>query len=233
MKTAAPRRYVSARRAETAARTREAILQAARTLFVKQGYVATTIEEIAESAGVSKPTVFASVGTKRAIIKHLRDRAIAGDDEPIPLAQRGWFREALDEPDPRRSIRLHARNVVRLHRSAGDLSEILRSGAGADEELRKLWQTAEHERRLDARTFVDTLRKKTSLRTGLDREAAIDIVWVLTSADWFQRLVRARNWTTDRYEKWLAETFQQQLLPPDDRTGRRTRRSERGIRPER
>jgi AcrR family transcriptional regulator len=217
-----PRRYVSAHRAESAARTRETILQAARVLFVKRGYVATTIEDIAERAGVSKPTVFASVGAKRDIIKQLRDQAIAGDDEPIPLAQRGWFREALDEPDARRSIRLHARNVVRLHQNVGDLAEVLRTGAGADDELRKLWQTAEHERRLDAGTFVDALRKKTPLKADLDREAAIDIVWVLTSADWFQRLVRARGWSTTRYEEWMAETFLQQLLPPSKRGVRRT-----------
>ena len=209
------RRYRSPRRQHTAAQTRRAILDAARALFVNQGYVATTIQQIAEAAGVSKPTVFASVGSKRAIIKQLRDLAIAGDEEPVALAQRPWFKEALDEPDPRRSLRLHARNVVRLHQAAADLAEVLRSGAGADQELRELWRTAEHERRIDAGIFVDALLPKGPLKAGLDRESAVDIVWVLTSADAFQRLVRARRWSTRRYEHWLAETFLDQLLPPD------------------
>ena len=212
--TSGTRRYVSTRRAEAAGRTREAILAAARALFVKQGYGATTVEQIADAAGVSKPTVFAAAGNKRDLIKSLRDRAIAGDDEPIPLAQREWFREALDEPDPRQSVRLHARNVVRLHRNAGDLAEVLRTGAGADEELRKLWQTAERERRRDAAAFVDALLGRGALKAGLDRETAVDIVWILTGADSFQRLVRIRRWSMAHYEEWLAETFLQQLLPP-------------------
>jgi AcrR family transcriptional regulator len=95
------------------------IVSAARGLFVDDGYVATTIERIAERAGVSKPTAFASVGNKRALLKAARDLAMAGDDEPVPIAARSWFQEALAEPDPRQSVRLHARNVTRMHRQAG------------------------------------------------------------------------------------------------------------------
>jgi AcrR family transcriptional regulator len=209
------RRYVSPRRQQTAAQTRQAILDAARALFVRQGYVATTIEKIAEAAGVSKPTVFASVGNKRAIIKQLRDLAIVGDEVPVALAERPWFKQALDEPDPRRSLRLHARNIVRLHQSAADLAEVLRSGAGADQELRELWQTAEHERRVDAGTIIDALLRNGPLKAGLDREGAVDILWILASADNFQRLVRARAWSLQRYEHWLAQTLLDQLLPPN------------------
>ena len=209
------RQYRSPRREQTAAQTRQAILVAARALFVNHGYVATTIDQIAEAAGVSKPTVFASVGNKRAIIKQLRDLAIAGDDQPVALAQRPWFTEALDEPDPRRSLRLHARNIVRLHQSGADLAEVLRSGAGADQELRTLWQTAETERRIDAGIIIDALMSNGPLKPGLDRETATDILWILAGADNFQRLVRARRWSTRRYQQWLAQTLLDQLLPPD------------------
>ncbi len=64
---------------DAAARTRQAVLDAARELFAAQGYTATTIEQIARRAGVSKPTVFAAVGSKQAILKQLRDIALAGD----------------------------------------------------------------------------------------------------------------------------------------------------------
>lgn len=208
------RRYRSPRRQQTAAQTRQAILDAARALFLDQGYVATTIEQIAERAGVSKPTVFASVGNKRAILKQLRDLAVVGDEEPVALAQRPWFTQALDEADPRRAIRLHAHNVVQVQQRAADLAEVLRSGAGADPELRELWQTAEAQRRLDAGTIIDALLRKGPLKAGLGRDEAVDIVWVLTSPDNFQRLVRARRWSIQRYQQWLAQTLLDQLLPP-------------------
>src|ERR1700749_1518846 len=105
------RRYVSPVRRDAAARTRQAVLAAARELFIGQGYTATTVEEIAGRAGVSKPPVFAAAGSKQAILKQLRDIALAGDDEPVPVAQRPWYREALAEPDPRRALRLYARNA--------------------------------------------------------------------------------------------------------------------------
>jgi AcrR family transcriptional regulator len=41
------------------------------------------VEQIAARSGVSKPTVFASVGSKRDVIKRLREEAMAGDEEPV------------------------------------------------------------------------------------------------------------------------------------------------------
>lgn len=208
-----PRRYVSPRREEAAAQTRQAVLDAARALFVENGYAVTTVEQIAAAAGVSKPTVFAAVGSKSAIMRRLREVAMAGDEDPVPVAARPWFQKALDEKDPHEAVRLHARTVAELHHRAGDLNEVLRSSAGADTELRELWEVAERERRADATTFVDNLMTKTPLRQGLDRDAAVDVVWVLTSADAFHRLVRMRRWSRKRYDDWLAETFADQLLP--------------------
>ena len=141
------RRYVSPLRDQSARQTRQAVLAAAREMFIAQGYVATTMEQIAERAGVSKPTVFASAGSKRAILKNLHDHALAGDDEPVPVASRPWYQEALADPDPRRSLRLHARNVVRMQQRYADLNEVLQMAAAADDELRQLWQITEDQRR--------------------------------------------------------------------------------------
>jgi hypothetical protein len=113
------------------------------------------------------------VANKRALLRAAQDLAMAGDDEPVPIAKRSWFQEALGEPDPRQSVRLHARNVARMHRQAGGVVEVLHTAAGADEELRTLWRTAEQERRADAAVFIDALRRKGSLRAGLDRDSAI------------------------------------------------------------
>ena len=210
------RRYVSPLRREGAARTRQAVLDAARELFTAQGYMATTVDEIAGRAGVSKPTVFAAAGSKQAILKQLRDIALAGDDEPVPVAQRPWYREALAEPDPRRALRLYARNATAIHCRSADVYEVLRAAAASDKDLHELWRASEDERRGGATIVVDALLQKSRLKTALDRAAAIDIVWVLTSSEIFWRLVRARRWGDVRFESWLGETLCEQLLPPAD-----------------
>lgn len=193
------------------------MLDAARELFVAQGYTATTVDEIAGRAGVSKPTVFAAAGSKQAILKQLRDIAIAGDDEPVPVAQRPWYREALAEPDPRRALRLYARNAAAIHRRSADVHEVLKAAATSDKDLHDLWRVSEDERRGGATIVVDALLEKSRLKAGLDRAAAIDIVWVLTSSDIFLRLVRARRWSDAQYESWLGDTLCEQLLPPAER----------------
>jgi AcrR family transcriptional regulator len=208
------RAYVSPLRREGAARTRQAVLDAARELFTAQGYTATTIDEIAGRANVSKPTVFAAVGSKPTILKQLRDIALAGDDAPIPVAQRPWFQEALSEPDPRRALRLYAAIATAIHDRSADVHEVLRAAATSDKDLRDLWHASEDERRGGATIVVDALLQKSRLKATLDRTAAIDIVWVLTSSDIFLRLVRTRRWSFARYESWLADTLCEQLLPP-------------------
>src|SRR6201993_3925996 len=214
------RPYVSPLRRAGAARTRQAVLDAARELFTAQGYAATTVDEIAGHAGVSKPTVFAAVGSKQAILKHLRDIALAGDDEPVPVAQRPWYREALAEPDPRRALRLHARNATAIHRRSADVHEVLRAAAASDRELHDLWRASEDERHGGATIVVGALIQKSPLKAGLDRAAPIDIVWVLTASDIFWRLVRTRRWSHAQYENWLGDTLCAQLLPPAGRHSR-------------
>jgi AcrR family transcriptional regulator len=207
------RRYVSPLRRDAAARTRQAVLDASRDLFAAQGYTATTVEEIARRAGVSKPTVFAAAGSKQAILKQLRDIALAGDDEPVPVAQRPWYREALDEPDPRRALCLYARNATVIHRRAADVHEVLRAAAASDKGLHGLWRASEDERRGGATIVIDALLQRTPLKPGLDRAAAIDIVWILTAGDIFWRLVRNRRWSHAQYQSWLGDTLCEQLLP--------------------
>ena len=55
-------------RQRQALETRRAIAHAARSLFAERGYAATSVEAVAEKAGVAARTVYASFGTKKAIL---------------------------------------------------------------------------------------------------------------------------------------------------------------------
>ena len=92
------RPYRSPRRDEQARQTRGAVLAGARELFLDPGYHATTIDEIAAAAGVSKPTVFTAVGNKTQLLKVVRDVAMAGDDAAAPVAERPSVERARDAP---------------------------------------------------------------------------------------------------------------------------------------
>lgn len=59
------------------ARTRAAILDAAETVFSRDGYDGARIEELAEAADVSVGTIYTHFDGKRGVYMHLVDRALA------------------------------------------------------------------------------------------------------------------------------------------------------------
>ena len=92
------RRYRAPRRAEQAAATRAAIIDAAGALFVERGFAATTMAAIAERARVTAKSVY-SLADKAHLLLLVVDRAIVGDDVPEALLDRPGVRAMLDGPD--------------------------------------------------------------------------------------------------------------------------------------
>src|SRR5216683_1992409 len=100
------RRYESPRRRQQAAATRKEILEAARRLFEQQGYAGTTMAAIAAGAGVALKTVYVVFETKSGVLRALWNMLLRGDEGDAPVADRDWYREVLEEPDPERKLRL-------------------------------------------------------------------------------------------------------------------------------
>ena len=67
----------------------------------RDGYRPTTIADIAAHAGVSAASVYKGFGSKAAVAKAVFDIALAGDDEPVPVAERPAMQAVRDEPDVR------------------------------------------------------------------------------------------------------------------------------------
>jgi AcrR family transcriptional regulator len=207
------RSYESPLRKAQAATTRRAIIDAAATLFVERGYVATSIEAIAEAAGVSRATVFTSVGGKKALLKKTYDVALVGDDEPIPFPLRPASLAVRAEPDPRRFLVGYTGLVVDINTRLAPIYEAVRGAASADPEVRDVFEAIGTERRIGAgRVVADLVAKGGRMRDGLDEEAAADILWVLVDAGLFHLLFQRRGWTVERFEAWLAESIQRELL---------------------
>ena len=83
-----PRPYRSARREAQASETRTRIVRSARDLFLEKGFPATTIAAIARHAEVAADTVYASFGSKAALLKAVLDVAIGGDEQDLKMLDR-------------------------------------------------------------------------------------------------------------------------------------------------
>jgi len=216
------RPYQSRLRGAQAQSTREAVIAAASRLFSEQGYAATSIEEIAAAAGVSRATVFASVGGKAKLLKTALDVAIVGDDEPVSLPERPRSKAIRSEPDPRKYLALYAELITEMDGRLAAIHEAVRGAAGVDPDARALWESHLAQHRQGAANVIGDLIRKGGLRAGLDPETAADIVWLLGPAA-YHMLVHRRGWSPERFQEWLTETFVSQLLPSET-TGRMTRR---------
>jgi AcrR family transcriptional regulator len=211
----ARRGYTSTLRERQAAATRQAVLDAARELFLAQGYGATTIDQVAARAQVSKPTVFTAVGNKQALLAAVRDVALAGDDLPVAVADRAPYQAVLDEPDPYRAVALMAAHLTGLWRRYAGIREVLRGAASSGEPaLREMWQTSQQQRLTAARSFIAALTGKGPLRDGLDARTAADIAWLHMSPDNYRALTAERGWSEAAYQRWLIGTLTAALLPP-------------------
>ena len=178
----AKRRYNSARRQAQARETRRQILEAARRLFTTLGYAGTTMDALAHEAGVAVETVYATFGSKRAVLARLVDISVLGDDEPTPLLERPNPQRVRMETDQRRQIRLFATDMRAIMERVGLLWGVVRAAAPTDPEIAATLQRMLAARRSNLRAFVQWVERNGPLRAGLSTDEATDTVWSVSSA---------------------------------------------------
>ena len=206
------RDYRSGLRAAQAADTRRLIVSAAARLFVQDGYGATTIEAIAEAAGVSRKTVFTAVGGKVDLLKTALDWAVAGDDAPVAVANRPALRELLALDDPVALMTAWASVMVAIDVRVAGLFVALEVAADGDDAASGLLDESRRQRLAGARTVIKRLAALGALTDAVARADAVDLAWLATDPVLFDRLVRIRGWSVGKFESWLARSLTSQLL---------------------
>jgi AcrR family transcriptional regulator len=212
------RAYRSVLREEQARATRRAIVVAATDLFVESGYVATTIDAVADRAGVSRRTVFVSVGGKAELLRRAWDWAVAGDDEPVPMAQRPAVIEMQREKDSRVALRRWAEMATALSGRVAPLFRPLVAAADADEEAAQLLSVVEGQRLTGARMFVRWVVDHGGLRRGVTLEQAAEICWIQMDPSIYRRLVIERGWSETRFRSYLERVIAAAILPDRSET---------------
>ena len=212
-KTQTKRTYNSSRRKEQALQTKHQIVEAARGLFIERGYAGATIDAIAQNAGVAPETVYATFGSKRAILSRLFEISLVGDDLPIPLLERPGPQAAISETDQHRQIELFADDIYNIISRVAPLFEVMRVAAKTEPEIAEMLENILNARVQGMMAFVRALMKNGPLRAGLTPEKAAETVWALTSAEVFTLLKTNRGWSEQKHKQWLADSLTRLLLP--------------------
>ncbi|MFD6391791.1 TetR/AcrR family transcriptional regulator [Nocardia sp. NPDC060259] len=198
------RRYDSLRRTLQAQATSVEIAQAARRLFVTQGWAATTVREVAREAGVSVPTVYSAYGNKTGLVQAVVDAADLSADAPRMLAE---LEAAVG--DPPRQLAAMAGYDRRLFERAADVIALVREAARTEPDLATTYLDARR-RADDTRIQVFTSWPDCTLREDL--ATSVDIYAALCTIDVFTTLTAERGWSPDRVETWWTTTLSRELL---------------------
>jgi AcrR family transcriptional regulator len=199
-------------RDERAMVTRRRIADAARSLFRTRGYGATTLQAIADEAGVAVQTVYAVYGSKAGILGALRETVLRQ-----PEAE-ALFEDTLNEGRADRKLELFARSIRRRWEDGHDVVAIHRDAGATDPSVR-----AEVERVLQTRrTGIDRLARtlEGQLTPGIDVAHATAILDALTLPEVYAELTEVSGWSADEFESWLATSLTSQLLGAPARPGR-------------
>jgi AcrR family transcriptional regulator len=201
-------------RAEKAQANRHRMRTAAQTLFSSRGYSATSMQAIADEAGMAVQTLYFTFGTKRALLSELLDVAVAGDDQPVPTLERPRVLAAINAPDPVAQLHEQARFAREIYERVAPVLQVVAHAAPGDPEIHELWMTNNAQRAVVMERFIAALAGKTTLRDGLDVAMATDVALGLQSPELYQFFTTRRGWSPSRWEQWTADALVTQLLPP-------------------
>ncbi len=214
MPSVKPRRYDATRRREQARITREAILSAARTRFLDDGYATTTIASIAADANASVDTIYKSFGGKAGLLHALCQDALTGAG-PVPAEERSDAMQAA-ESDPRRVLHGLGTLTTEIAPRIAPLLLVLAAAAETDTALARLRADLDADRLSRMTTVAKNLAGKTELRSGRSLEEAAEIMWTYSSPELYQLLVVNRGWSPERYGEFVGGALVDALLGPNE-----------------
>ena len=194
--------------------TRRKVEEAAGHLFAERGYQSTTMQAIADAAGVHVQTIYLAYGTKAAVLAAAATRLVAGDEDPRSHpSTRRWARQIQATTDPKQKLRLYVRHIRDVSPRIVRLVDTLRATAPADPDVAAFLSHMQEGRRAGPYALLAPLAEAGRLRPDLTLDAAADATYAIASADTFRALVDDRGWSWNRAEAWITTQLQHALLP--------------------
>ena len=160
---------------------------------------------------MSPETVYKAFGGKAGLMKALWDVTLAGDDQPVAIADRPQMQEVRSAREPTEKLRRWAGFVRGANQRLAPLYGLL---AQAGPEVTQMLATTQQERLTGVRAFVTHLAAVGLLAPGCDPAAAADACWALTGPRLFLDLTTDRGWQPDQYQDWLIRMLTANLLTP-------------------
>ncbi|MEU1199153.1 helix-turn-helix domain-containing protein [Streptomyces sp. NPDC005813] len=194
-------------RAARVAETEEKILRAATDLFVRQGYTATTLAQVAEHAHVGARTVYVRFGTKAALLKRAVDVAFAGDTAPVDVGGRPWSVLSRTAPTAAERIAALVSGARQMMERVGDILSVALQAAAVEPELAAAAHAGRLATRENLRLFWTRMASDGLLEPGRDLDWLTDTSTVLIHAETYLLARDMIGWDSVGHAEWLSTTL--------------------------
>ena len=201
-----PRRYVQRARAESAAETRERILQAVYAAIRAAPAQAVNVERVAADAGVSRSTVYVIFESRAGLFDAFGEWlfARAGLERLV---------EAFAHPDPRQRLRDSTHASVGVYAAERDgLRALFSMGLLDPDAVGGAPERFERRRMAGMRRMARDLRLDGALRKGVGERQAFEVLWLTASFDAFDILYTGAGLSARRTAEVLLETSERTLI---------------------
>ena len=199
------RPYRTRRRTDRTQATREQIKTAVRELLAEGTFHASSVEEVADRAGVARATLYQHFRSRLELV----DAICETFDANPSLLQ---LRDTVELADPDTALAETIALTVRFWSSEDPILRQLYGAAAVDPAAHALVDRQRADRRSEYDRLVHNLHRARQLRTGLTRQRALHLLLVLSSYDTYREL-RAASLSDRQTTTLLQQTARELLLP--------------------
>jgi AcrR family transcriptional regulator len=191
------------RRAETEAR----LVEAATSLFVERGYVATTLTDVAERADLAPRTLYLRFSNKAELLRRCIGVAIAGDTDPQPISERDWMFAAMTASTLTDRVTQMAAITATLMARTGPLLDVAQQAAGIEPMIAAAAQAGRKETRRALGEFWQRIADDRLLPRDCDVDWLTETASLLAQADTYLLLTKTTSWNIAEFQAWLETSW--------------------------
>lgn len=189
---------------------RRRIAAAACALFVRDGYVATTIAGIAAHANVSVQTIYSAYASKVGVLKAAHDFAIGGGDVR-PLLDQEWAQNIEQVSTVEEAWRTAADHIAEATEKVASIYFVIQSAA-ADPDVALLLDELHEQRHRFSRTLVDRLLTLPGVRPEAQGQRVAELLYTCASIASYDPLVVECGWTLEEWRNWFFELGSREFI---------------------
>jgi AcrR family transcriptional regulator len=202
----AKRRYTQRLRAQAAEENRQRILDALYERLREAPEQPSSVDEVAQRAGVARSTIYLVFGSRSGLFDALTDHLLTG-----PGYQR--ILEAVRLPDARESLRGALAGGVDMYAAHHEVLRTLGSMAKLDPEgVGQAIARGENERSRGVARVAARLQDQGDLRPGVTVDRATAALWLLAGFDAYDALATGLGLSPEEIADVLVDTAESALL---------------------